>query len=427
MSSITNAFSGNENNMAINNGKIIIVSGPSSAGKGIVISELISSYDDFERAVSATSRRMRPGENQNVNCFLSEEEFVRGIKTDIFFEYSKYMGTYFGTLKEPVYFSVNSGKNVIIDMDIAGALRLKKKYPEMILVYILPPDVETIIQNLFVREQDKERVRNRLSVYSTEAYSMLKGDILIVNNDPSKAAKRLATMIKDPSSIDDDYDDNAEKIFALKKGILQYLKGARSKASNDSMYSAEDLIRLSGELRSVLMVLEECKIQTENSTSPFDDFQNEEDTNSNITCTNSLNELDLSDVTMKNFLSIFLFREPFCYDKEYVTECILGKKSGRTFDRYASGEYSKLMTNRYDSLFNVFEEEISEDAKRVEVLVSSFRLPVHCLSMDYPNLKEMIKRALDSKVVSKRKREMEKTITENQLESSENPEKDVYR
>lgn len=155
----------------------------------------------------------------------------------------------------------------------------------------------------------------------------------------------------------------------------------------------------------------------------FDDYQNAEDTNSSITCADSLSESDLSGVTMKNFLDIFLFRKPFCYDKEGVTEYVLGKKSTKTFDRYVSNEYSKLMTKRYDPLFNAFEDEISEGGKRVEILVSSLRLPVQCLRMDYPDLKEMIKRTLDSKVEIKRRRGIKKTINENPLEVSKSRKK----
>ena len=208
-------------------GKIIIVSGPSVAGKSSVIKCLVSSYKNYETATFATSRSIRPGEIPNVDYyFLTKEEFVQGIKKNLFFEYSLCIGNYYGTLKEPIYSSIRHGKNVILEMDMAGALKLKKEFPEMILVYILPPNVETVIKRLYNREQDEGLVRERLSVYSTEVYSMLRGDILLVNEKSEDTATRLVDFVDNSNGEDNNYEDNAELIFLLKNGIKKYLNGS---------------------------------------------------------------------------------------------------------------------------------------------------------------------------------------------------------
>ena len=89
-----------------------------------------------DRATPATSRNKRPGEKPNQDYyFLSEQEFVQKINNDAFFEYSNYLGLYYGTLKAPIYSDIECGKNVILDISLEEAFKLKRKYPEIILVY----------------------------------------------------------------------------------------------------------------------------------------------------------------------------------------------------------------------------------------------------------------------------------------------------
>lgn len=307
-------------------GKIIIVSGPSVAGKSSVIKCLVSSYKNYETATFATSRSIRPGEIPNVDYyFLTKEEFVQGIKKNLFFEYSLCIGNYYGTLKEPIYSSIRHGKNVILEMDMAGALKLKKEFPEMILVYILPPNVETVIKRLYNREQDEGLVRERLSVYSTEVYSMLRGDILLVNEKSEDTAARLVDFVDNSNGEDNNYEDNAELIFLLKNGIKKYLNGSsddRMKTlpktmANDSNFS----LNVSAELREIRAILETIveektdEKHIENLSS--DELNEHNNVNAETECRadsfedgsikiGDLKKQEYSKITFKKFINMFI-------------------------------------------------------------------------------------------------------------------------
>lgn len=124
-----------------------------------IVNSLISLNKNYIKATPATSRNKRPGEKPNQDYyFLSEQEFVQKINNDAFFEYSNYLGLYYGTLKAPIYSDIECGKNVILDISLEEAFKLKRKYPEIILVYITPPDATTAIMRLRKREQNDKQV-----------------------------------------------------------------------------------------------------------------------------------------------------------------------------------------------------------------------------------------------------------------------------
>lgn len=202
-------------------GKVIILSGPSAAGKGTVANILVSNNDNYEAAVTATTRTCREGESY---MFLTVDEFEKGIQEERFIEYSQYVGNYYGTLKEPVYSVLKQGKNVILEADLERALQIRKQNTDTLLVYIMPPDAKTTIERLTVRELNDERVRNRLAVYAREAYSALRGDILLINNDPMTTAHILASLVDDPEKAKEIYEENVELVVALKKEIERYLE-----------------------------------------------------------------------------------------------------------------------------------------------------------------------------------------------------------
>ena len=105
---------------------------------------------------------------------------------------------YYGTLKDSVYSALKQGKNVILEVEFERALQIRKQNADTLLVYIMPPDARTAIERLTVREMNDERVRNRLAVYAREAYSALRGDILLINNDASTTAHILVSLVDDP-------------------------------------------------------------------------------------------------------------------------------------------------------------------------------------------------------------------------------------
>ena len=313
-------------------GKIIIVSGPSSAGKGTVVKQLVSMYENYELAIETTSREPRLGETDGIQYhFISEKAFLEAIKKNKFFEYSRYIGSYYGTLKDPVYSSVKRGKNVVLEMSSSEALQLKRKYPEMILVYILPPDLDTIIKRLTDREQDNERVRNRLSVYSTEAYSMLRGDLLLVNDDLVRTVRKLVTFINNPFEIDEDFDDHAELVYSLKKGIEQYLNTESYKSSKsshrDTFNEATAAINLSMELREIRAMLDSLiggkeiidvngksiggVMKVNNEEKPISPQDKGDAFIEDISYISEIRKMKLPELTFKNFILMFVNHSRF--------------------------------------------------------------------------------------------------------------------
>lgn len=129
------------------------------------------------------------------------------------------MGNYYGTLKDSVYSALKQGKNVILEVEFERALQIRKQNADTLLVYIMPPDARTAIERLTVREMNDERVRNRLAVYAREAYSALRGDILLINNDASTTAHILVSLVDDPEKAKEIYEENVELVVALKKKL----------------------------------------------------------------------------------------------------------------------------------------------------------------------------------------------------------------
>lgn len=206
-------------------GKVIILSGPSAAGKGTIANILVSENENYQHAVTSTTRSRREGETLCGHySFLTKAEFEKAIHEEQLIEYEQYAGNYYGTLKAPVYSALNQGINVILEVDFKNALQFKRQNPDTLLVYIMPPDAKSAIDRLTIREDNDARVRDRLAVYAKEAYSALRGDILLINDDPYATAHVLASIVNDPKTAEDVYDENVELVVTLKKEIEKYLE-----------------------------------------------------------------------------------------------------------------------------------------------------------------------------------------------------------
>lgn len=184
------------NNSTIEKGKLLVVSGSSGAGKGTVLSELFKSYPDkYLYSISATTRAPRDEDiDGKTYFFISKDAFINGIENGDFLEYASYNDNFYGTPKKFVIDNLNSGKNVILEIDVQGALQIKKIFPEAIFVFITPESYEELEARLRGRNTEtEEQIQKRLASARREAPYALLYDFIVVNK--SGATKQAAEDI----------------------------------------------------------------------------------------------------------------------------------------------------------------------------------------------------------------------------------------
>lgn len=178
-------------------GLLIVVSGPSGVGKDCVLDGLLSGSDKFERSVSATTRSPRDGETDGVDySFVSRDEFADMIHRGDMLEYTEYNGNMYGTLKRNVEKILNDGKNVIMKIEVEGALNVKRLYPESVLVFIAPPSWSCLEQRLRGRATETgKNLECRLEIAKFELSRAGEYDYIIINDFVELCAKRLEAII----------------------------------------------------------------------------------------------------------------------------------------------------------------------------------------------------------------------------------------
>ncbi len=166
-------------------GILIVVSGFSGAGKGTLMKELLKKYpDDYALSISATSRKPREGEQEGVEYFFkTREEFEKMIEGEELVEYAQYVGNYYGTPKAYVEEQLEAGKDVILEIEIQGALKIKEKFPQTVLMFVTPPSAEELKNRLVGRgTEDMETIERRLFRAMEEAEGIEAYDYLVVND-----------------------------------------------------------------------------------------------------------------------------------------------------------------------------------------------------------------------------------------------------
>jgi len=180
----------------INNGLLIVISGPSGAGKG-TICKALSEDQDLWISVSATTREPRSGEVDGVNYyFLNKQEFVEKISEDDFFEYAEVYGNYYGTPKWKTLEAIYNGKDVVLEIDIQGALKVKQQYPEGVFIFILPPSMEELKQRIINRgtETEESLIRRFKSAYQEVNY-ISKYNYAVVNDTVENAVDKIKAIL----------------------------------------------------------------------------------------------------------------------------------------------------------------------------------------------------------------------------------------
>ena len=178
-------------------GVLAVVSGFSGAGKGTVMKALLKEYDDYALSISVTTRSPRPGEEDGREYFFrTREEVEKMITEDQLLEYAEYVGNYYGTPRFYVEDMLARGKNVILEIELQGAMQIKQKNPEAVLVFITPPSFEELKNRLIGRGTETEEVINsRLARAAEEAEEMDKYDYIVVNDQVEDCVHCLHQII----------------------------------------------------------------------------------------------------------------------------------------------------------------------------------------------------------------------------------------
>ncbi|MBQ2675856.1 MAG: guanylate kinase [Clostridia bacterium] len=179
-------------------GQLYIFSGPSGSGKDTVLKQLLSGREDVKLSISSITRPMRVGEVEGEKYnFISREKFEQMLKNDELLEHNVYVGNYYGTPKKPVEQWCEQGYDVILEIDVNGALKVMEKRPDAISVFIMPPSMSVLHQRLSGRgTEDEETVKSRLKIAVEEISKAVNYDYIIVNDTVEQAVKDFDAIIR---------------------------------------------------------------------------------------------------------------------------------------------------------------------------------------------------------------------------------------
>lgn len=179
-------------------GNLFVYSGPSGVGKGTILDKIMEEDSNVYRSVSATTRSPRAGEVNGVHYyFMTEDEFLDSVGKNEFLEYVKTYNTYYGTLKKDVEDKLSEGKDVFLEIDVKGALNLRKSNIDAVYIFVAPIDISILRERLIGRGTESlEKIEERLSISSWELSKAKEYDYLLINDDLDKVCNELKTIIK---------------------------------------------------------------------------------------------------------------------------------------------------------------------------------------------------------------------------------------
>lgn len=201
-------------------GLVFIVSGPSGSGKDTVLKELFKKRPEIKFSISSITRGMRVGEVEGEKYnFISREKFEEMIKNDDLLEYNEYVGNYYGTPKSPVVNAVENGDDMIIEVDVNGAAKIREKLPDAVSIFIMPPSFEELERRLSGRGTETEDViKERLGSALGEIKRATEYDYIVVNDDLIVAVNDIISII----------ESNHLKLDSQKQIINEVLKNVKS-------------------------------------------------------------------------------------------------------------------------------------------------------------------------------------------------------
>ena len=196
-------------------GQLYVISGPSGCGKDTIVNNLLKKNNNLWLSISCTSREPRGKEKNGVEYFfLSEEEFEKEIENDGFLEYAKYAGNYYGTPKKSIEEHLNKGEDVILVIEIQGALKIKNLLPETLFIFILPPSMKELKRRLEGRgTEDKEKIDKRFLRAYEEINEVGKYNYVVVNDEVKAAVEKVnAILISEKCRVDRIVELNVDNI-----------------------------------------------------------------------------------------------------------------------------------------------------------------------------------------------------------------------
>ena len=203
-----------------NKGILVVLSGFSGSGKGTLVKRLLEEYDNYALSISMTTRMPRPGEEHGKSYFfVTKEEFQSTIQRNGLLEYAQYCDNFYGTPKAYVEEQLANGKDVILEIEVQGALQIKEKFPETLLLFVTPPSAQVLKNRLAGRGTETEEVINkRMRRAAEESESMSLYDNIIVNDDLEECVKFTHNVIQSAHSTPD-------RVFKLIANLKEELSG----------------------------------------------------------------------------------------------------------------------------------------------------------------------------------------------------------
>lgn len=205
-------------------GILIVISGFSGAGKGTLVKQLMKTYDNYALSISMTTRNPRVGETDGVEYFFStRENFEKKIAEDGLIEYAEYCGNYYGTPKSYVEQQLTAGKDVILEIEIQGALKVKEKLPETLLLFVTPPSATVLKDRLVGRgTETMEVIDQRMRRAVEESQGIEAYDYLVVNDDLEACTEEIHQIVQAAKSA---AVRNVEFIEQIRSELEQLAKG----------------------------------------------------------------------------------------------------------------------------------------------------------------------------------------------------------
>lgn len=204
-------------------GILIVVSGFSGVGKGTLMKQLVHSYDNYALSISMTTRQPRPGESDGKEYFfVSREVFEKTIAENGLIEYANYCGNYYGTPKEYVEKQLEKGKDVILEIEIQGALKVREQFPTALLLFVMPPSAQELKKRLEGRGTETEEViAKRLKRATEEAEGIENYDFIVINDKLEECVKEMHGLIL---AAHETPDRNQEFIDNMRKELENFAK-----------------------------------------------------------------------------------------------------------------------------------------------------------------------------------------------------------